>query len=368
MCWHDVLMVPTWLVSAQVPRQQWLGLLARMVGGAFLAAAIVTLLNFPNDPAGWAVVAVVVVIGFNAGASTVAGINRMQGSIVGCLTGGVTQMVLGGRIWLPFVAAIAVGLSVTFCRLLRIGAGFRLGGALAGFFIFVPGDEEWATVGWRLAATVLGIGIGMLIMLVWPARADKSVREGIAGPLRDCVLVIDASLARWLGQAEADGVDQSVSRLAAGTASVKTALVDRSHERSGAWAPVAYSRMITDLNDAMVTALRLHRVAEHQAGDSLYAGLGDPFATAVDQCRALALQIADALESGAKVDRDALVAAAEGLAHTPVQIQTALEEMRARHVTGAASAEELQRLFAIALLLGHWSESVQSLAHDLATT
>lgn len=361
-------MIPTWLVSSQVPRRQWLGLLARMVGGAFAAAAVVTLLNFPNDPAAWSVVAVVVVIGFNAGASTVAGINRMQGSIVGCLTGGITQMLLGGRIWLPFVAAIAVGLSITFCRLLRIGAGFRLGGALAGFFIFVPGDEEWATIGWRLAATVLGIGIGMLVMLIWPARADRSVREGIARPLRDCVFVIDAGLARWLGQPEPDGVDQATARLKAGTTAVKTALSDRYHERSGAWEPQTYSGLITDLNDAMMTALRLYRVADHQAGDSLYAGLGDPFATAVDECRTLALTIAVTLESGERVDRSSLLAAADELDNTPVQLQTALEDMRARHVTGAASAEELQRLFAIALLLGHWAEAVQSLSRDLSTT
>ena len=66
-------MVPAWLVSSQPPLRLWLGLLARMVIGAFIAAAVVTLLKFPDDPAAWSVVAVVVVIGFNAGASTVAG-------------------------------------------------------------------------------------------------------------------------------------------------------------------------------------------------------------------------------------------------------------------------------------------------------
>ena len=53
---------------------------------------------------------------------------------------------------------------------------------------------------------------------------------------------------------------------------------------------------------------------------------------------------------------------------TPIESQSALEQMRAEHLTLGATAEELQRLFAIALLLGHWSESVSALARDLATT
>lgn len=361
-------MIPTWLISSQPPLKQWLALLARMVVGAFVAAAIVTLLNFPNDPAAWSVVAVVVVIGYNAGASTVAGINRMQGSIVGCLTGGITQMLLGGRLWLPFVAAIAVGLSVWFCRLLRVGAGFRLGGALAGFFIFVPGDEEWATVGWRLAATVLGIGVGMLVMLLWPARADRSVRLGIAEPIRDCVEVVDGSIARWLGESEPADLAATVKRLQTGTSSVAAALTERAHERAGAWQPSTYSTMITDLNDAMLTARRLHKVAAHETSDSLHTNLKDPFGVAVTQCRVLALQVADVLDSGVGVDRSALLDAAERVTMTPIEIQSALEQMRAEHLTRGATAEELQRLFAIALLLGHWSESVSALARDLATT
>lgn len=359
-------MVPAWLVSSQPPLRLWLGLLARMVIGAFIAAAVVTLLKFPDDPAAWSVVAVVVVIGFNAGASTVAGVNRMQGSIVGCLTGGVTQFVLGGRIWLPFVAAIAVGLSVTFCRLLRIGAGFRLGGALAGFFIFVPGDEEWATVGWRLAATLLGIGIGMLVMLAWPARADKSVRMGIAGALRDCTLLIDASVSRWFGQDEPEGTEAARSKLRAGTTAVAAALADRSHERAGAWDASVYSTLMADLNDAMVTARRVDRVAEHQPGDALYTGVSDPFSASVEACRLVADEVASALESGNRVDRKSLLESADGLSSVPTAIQAALEQLRESHVTPNASAEELQRLFGLALLLGHWSESVRAIARDLA--
>ena len=48
-------------------------------------------------------------------------------------------------------------------------------------------------------------------------------------------------------------------------------------------------------------------------------------------------------------------------------IRDALEDLRAQHRTPTADAEELQRLFGIALLLEHWSDSMQSLATNLST-
>ncbi len=365
---HHSPVVPAWLIAPQPPLRPWLGLLARMVLGAFVAAAAVTLLRFPLDPAAWSVIAVVVVIGFTAGASTVASINRMQGSIVGCLTGGITQMLLAGWLWLPFVAAISVGLSVTFCRLLRIGTGFRLGGALAGFFIFIPGEEEWATIGWRLAATLLGIATGAAIMLAWPARADRSVRVGIAENIRDCVLVIDAAIARWFGQVEVGEVDEARARLRSGTATVATALSDRAHERSGIWEPSTYSMLLADLNHAMLTALRTYKVGENRPTDSLQSHVREPFTAALEECRKVASQVADSLEAGTRVERKALLTASDDIDKIPQRIQDSLEELRAANATAGSSAEELQRLFGIALLLGHWSESVRDLARDLATS
>lgn len=338
----------------------------RLVLGAFVTAAIVTVLQFPDDPAAWSVVAVVVVVGYTAGASLSAGVNRMQGSIVGCLTGGITQMLLGGRIWLPIVAAIAVGLSVTFCRLLRIGTGFRLGGALAGFFIFVPGDQEWATIGWRLAATLIGISIALIIMLVWPARADTKVRTGIAEPLRDCVIVIDAAISRWFGQKPDEEPVDARKRLVAGTASVSAALAERNNERTGAWEPSIYSVLVSDLNDAMVTARRIDKVAQHRDDDSMFLTVSDPFVRELQQCRVVAESIASTLEEGRQVDKKQLLASAEGLESTPERIKQALDDLRSQHITGQASAEELQRLFGIALLLEHWSDAVARMASDLA--
>lgn len=361
-------MIPAWLMSSQPPLRAWLGLLTRIVVGVFITAAIVTLMNLPEEPAAWAVVAVVVVIGFTSGASSVAAINRLQGSIVGCLTGGISQMLLGGWLWLPITAAIAVGLSITFCRLLRIGAGFRLGGALAGFFVFVPGNEEWLTVWWRLVATAIGVAVGIAIMLIVPSRSDEKVRTGISSGLADCLLIVDSAFNRWQGQPDPQGLDAARSRVKAGTTAIATAIGERSRERAGAWEPDVYSNLVSDLNDAMITARRIDRVSQFRDSDEMYKYIGDPLKEQLQACNEVGQLIVQLLGEGKINDRHHLGQLSANLAGVPQNIKDAIENLRAQHRTPNANAEELQRLFGIALLLEHWSDSMQAMANDLAAT
>lgn len=361
-------MFPAWLMSAQPPLRPWLGMFWRIVVGVFITASIVILLNLPDEPAAWSVIACVVVIGFSAGASSVAAVNRLQGSIVGCLTGGIVQMLLADWLWLPIVAATAVGLSLIFCRLLRIGAGFRLGGALAGFFVFVPGSEEWATVGWRLLATAIGIGVGVGIMLLVPVRSDEKVRKGLASTLADCILIVQSALARWCGESDPAELAAARQRVKAGTASVATAISERAFERAGAWEADTYTVLVSDLNDAMVTALRIDRVSQFREQDQMYQFVREPFRAALDECNEVARLMVRVLETGEHDDRDKLLKDAEALAHVPLKIKNSIDEIRAEHKIDPATAEELQRLYGISLLIEHWADSVRQLADDLAAS
>ena len=81
--------------------------------------------------------------------------------------------------------------------------------------------------------------------------------------------------------------------------------------------PTVYSLLLTDVNDAMVTARRIDRVAEHQPGDALYTNVSDPFVAAVSQCRVVAEHVAFSLESGERMDRKALLESADSLESTP---------------------------------------------------
>lgn len=326
-----------------------------------------TLLRFPTEPAAWSCISVVVVLSYSAGASLVSGINRFQGSIVGVLSGAVCVVLLAQWVWLPVVAALAVGLSLTVCRLARIGTGFRLGGALAAFFVFVPGNEVWQTAFWRLAATFVGISVALLIVLVvWPARADPAVRKGIAAPIRDSVVVIDAAVAVWSGSPAPEGADVARSNLKKGTNAIATAMAERAHERTGTWEPATYTVLFRALDDAMRCAERLDKVARHDDGDVLLQHTVGPIAAEVAACKSVALDVADRLESGNTNDRDALLAHAQRLKATPDNISAGIERLRREHLTPQAGAEELQRMFAVGLLIEHWAEAVTNLATALA--
>ena len=359
-------MIPAWLLSAQPPLRTWLGLLVRMTIGVFITTVIVVLLKLPSEPAAWAVVAVVVVMGFTAGASSIAAINRLQGSVVGCLTGAITQLIFGEWLWLPFVAAISVGLSLIFCRLLRIGAGFRLGAALAGFFVFVPGNEEWLTVWYRLLATGIGVAIAIIIMLVIPSHTDEKVRNGSAGGLSDSLLIVDAAFNRWLGQPDPEGLDAARARVKAGTNAVAAAVSERSRERGGAWEPDVYSELVSDLNDAMITARRIDRVSQFRDSDKMYQYVGDPFANQLQACTDAGQLVIHLLQTGKHDELHQLEAAAVRLAEVPAKIKEAIEDLRSQHRTPNANAEELQRLFGIALLMEHWADAIHNLTNDLA--
>lgn len=360
-------MVPSWLVAPQPPFHEWWRLLTRTALAVFVTATIVTVIGLPLEAAAWSTVAVITIMGFNAGASVAAGLNRMQGSIVGCLSGAICVVVFLPWLWFPVVVVIAVVLSLTLCRLLRIGAGFRLGGALAGFFVFVPGSHIWETVGWRLLATLIGIGIAEIVVIfVWPARSDANVRDGIALPIRQSTVVVDAALARWLGEAEPQGAEAARAAVAKGTGALAVALTDRSHEPSGAWPPSTYAQLLAALNEAMLAAGRLDRVAQFRDGDSVAVYLAEPFNKVAARCREAALQAADEIEAGKARPRAESRVGIADLQISGEDISRAIQQIRDEDRTRIAPAHELQRLFSVALLLECWADAVRGLVTVLS--
>ncbi len=360
---HDVGVKAPLLISTQAPFKDWLGLLGRMVLGAFVTAAIVTYFNFPAEAAGWSVVAVLVVVGYTAGASLVAGIQRMEGSIVGVICGAVAVAIFGNYLWIPFIVVIAVTASLSICRLIRIGTGFRLSAALSAFFVFIPGSEEVSTVGWRLAATLIGILIAMLIvMIIWPARADSQVRKAIAVRVDDSMLVVDAGFARWEGTDGPDGAADALKRIKAGTTAINASISERSHERVGAFPVATYQTLATALAEMMTAAIRLDRVAVHRDGDMQFPFVTQRYEEILGNCRIVAGHVSKLLLTDDTSDRAGMLESAKPLTSVASDIAKALEDMRGRHVTQDASAEQLQRLFSVGLLIEHWADSVHSLA------
>jgi hypothetical protein len=318
-------MSPTW--------GAWSRSASRYTVGVLITAAIVWVLVMPSEPAAWSVVALVVVLGATTGQSVTAAVNRMAGSIVGCLTGAIVQLAMPW-LWLPARVAIAVLACMLICRLIRLTAGQRLGMALAGFFVFVPGDQEWQTVGWRLLATLIGITVALVIALVmWPASARDRLTVGIGDVLASIAAGLRASGARIAGKAVASDGTKAPS-----VSSLRPLVAERRYEPPGHGPGATQLSAILDgLDIAVVGVHRLEQCSAPGPQGLLVAMAPDLGAVIEDLANAC-----DGLRSAVK-DSPATI---RGLDEVDADLSAALERLRSTHLTLAADAGELRDVFA----------------------
>ncbi len=310
----------------------WSRSAARYTVGALVTAAIVFTLAMPSEPAAWSVVALVVVLGATTGQSVTAAVNRMAGSVVGCLTGATVQVTLPW-LWLPLRVALAVVACMLICRLLRLTAGQRLGMALAGFFVFVPGDEEWQTVGWRLLATLIGITIALIITLVmWPATARDRLTAGIDDTLAAIAWSLEADGARLRGE------DVPAPPPPPPPSALRPLVAERRFEPPGRGPDATTMSGVLDGLDIAVVGVQ--RLGEASAPGpqflavALAPDLGAVIDGLVDACEALRARLAG--EPGQPLHLSGL----------DPGLSSALENLRSTHLTLAADAAELRALFA----------------------
>ena len=305
---------------------------ARYTVGVLVTAAIVVVLAMPSEPAAWSVVALVVVLGATTGQSVTAAVNRMAGSVVGCVTGAVVQVTLPW-LWLPLRVALAVLACMLICRLIRLTAGQRLGMALAGFFVFVPGDEEWQTVGWRLLATLIGIAIALIIALVlWPASARDRLLTGIA----DVLTAIEASLAADAARLRGDDVHAAPPPPL--VAALRPFVAERRYEPSGRGPSAPQLSGVLDGLDIAVVGVRRLDDASVPGPQNLAVALAPDLMPVVNDLVAACASLEDRLAGGSGPPIS--------LTGVDADLSAALEHLRSTHLTPAADAAELRALFA----------------------
>jgi len=324
---------------------------ARYGVGALITAAIVTALGMPTEPAAWSVVALVVVLGATTGQSVTASVNRMAGSVVGCITGAVVQLTLI-TVWLPIRVTVAVLACMLICRLLRITAGQRLGMALAGFFVFVPGDEEWATVGWRLLATLIGITVALVITLVlWPSTARDRLREGIDAVLGDIATSLHTDRARLRGE------DQPVPGAPKAVSSLRPLVAERRYEPPGNGpSATALSGVLDGLDLAVAGVRRLDAVAT-VGPEGLTRALAPDLDPVIDDLIS-GCHVLQQMMAGASPERFP-VAGVDG------DLSGALERLRATHLTPSADAAELRDIFGVVESLSLIAQGLTQADHAL---
>lgn len=311
----------------------WSRSAARYAVGVLVTASIVWVLVMPSEPAAWSVVALVVVLGATTGQSVTAAVNRMAGSVVGCITGAVVQIAMPW-LWLPARVAVAVLACMLICRLIRLTAGQRLGMALAGFFVFVPGDEEWQTVGWRLLATLIGITVALVITLVmWPATARDRLVVGIDEVLASIARSLQASRARMSGAGPA-----SDGATAPSVSSLRPLVAERRYEPPGHGPSATQLSAVLDGLD--IAVLGVHRL--EQCSDPGPQGLLSAMAPDLEEVFDDLARACDGLRAAVK-DPSASVA---DLGDVDADLSAALERLRSTHLTPSAGAAELRDLFA----------------------
>lgn len=354
-----------WLRAWRAPQQPWPAwgrLLARLVIGAGVAALIVWLAGFPEEPAAWAVVAVAVVVGDTTGQTLNASWNRVQGSVVGCLSGAVVAVGLP-MVPLPLRVMIAMGLALLACRLLGVGAGWRLGTALAGFFVFVPGAQEWQMVGWRLGATLLGIGAGVAaVLLIAPDSAASRLSRGLRDALTAIADGVDAALRRWEGQADAP------PPAVPGVAALRPLVADRRLEVVAHGPDVAgLNAMLDGLEVASAGIARLDRHASADAGVGLHEVIRPQVDDVAARIRAACEAARDALD-GRPGAAEQAGQAAHALQGVDADLEAAIEGLRAAGVTPGAQAHELTRLFGVVNALGVVADGVGDACRPVAAS
>lgn len=238
-------------------------------------AVVITLIvvgGFSTFSASVALLTIVYTIGDTFGSSIEIGVNRIAGSVIGCVIGALIYLT-GVEIWLGTILAVA--LTLFGCAFLPMRLGYRLAAVLAGTVVLVPGDSVWQSVWQRVVATAIGV-IGALVVdaFVFPAHTGQRVRALMADVLSQCRVGVDAQFATALtGQPNDRDIRPEVLPKFVDAQACITAVRYQpgigSFESSDVYLLVANARAISAAVDTLKrSAVGLHQVVEAQHCES----------------------------------------------------------------------------------------------------
>jgi uncharacterized membrane protein YccC len=135
-------------------------------------AAVVSLLVarlFGLPASYWAPITTLVITQSSLGAAYAVSSQRFIGTVLGALLGGAVGSYFGPHVLVFGICVFILGL---LCALARSGpTAYRFGGITLAIVILVQrSDPAWVVAFHRFAEVSVGIGVALLLAVVWPER------------------------------------------------------------------------------------------------------------------------------------------------------------------------------------------------------
>jgi uncharacterized membrane protein YccC len=117
----------------------------------------------------WAPITTLVITQSSLGAAFAVSSQRFVGTVLGALLGGAVGGYFGPHVLVFGICVFILGL---LCALARSGpTAYRFGGVTLAIVILIPrSDPAWVVAFHRFAEVSIGIGVALLLAVVWPER------------------------------------------------------------------------------------------------------------------------------------------------------------------------------------------------------
>lgn len=117
----------------------------------------------------WAPITTLVITQSSLGAAFAISSQRFIGTVLGALVGGVAAACFGSHVLVFGICVFLLGL---LCSLTRFGpTAYRFGGITLAIVILIPrSNSAWVVAFNRFAEVSIGIGVALLLAVVWPER------------------------------------------------------------------------------------------------------------------------------------------------------------------------------------------------------
>lgn len=153
-------------------RVKWTGWPVLVHSVRTAVAAVVSLLVarlFRLPASYWAPITTLVITQSSLGAAFAVSSQRFIGTVLGAVVGGAVAGYFGPHALVFGICVFILGL---LCAFTRTGpTAYRFGGVTLAIVVLIPGsDPAWLVAFHRFAEVSVGIGVALLLAVVWPER------------------------------------------------------------------------------------------------------------------------------------------------------------------------------------------------------